>query len=136
MEEVEEIIDRLRECHQSIPVPLELPDENQLVIVEEELLISIPRPMRKFLLQVSDVVYGSLEPVTAADPHLHTYLPEVAALAWSEGVPRHLIPLCEVDNNYYCVDPDGEVLYWRDGELSDENWPSVWHWVEEVWLDS
>ncbi|HEY7886130.1 MAG TPA: SMI1/KNR4 family protein [Cellvibrionaceae bacterium] len=136
MEEAEEVVELLRERHQPIPVPLELPDDEQLVVVEEELLLHIPREMREFLLQVSDIVVGSLEPVTAADPHMHTYLPEVAATAWSQGVPRHLVPLCESNHNYYCVEPDGEVVYWRDGDLSDETWPSVWHWAQEVWLES
>lgn len=133
---MQETLKRLRASHQPIPVALELPDHDQLVDVEEELLLQIPRDMRDYLLHGSDVVYGSLEPVTAADPHSHTYLPEVAAVAWSVGLPRHLVPLCEVNGNYYCVEPDGEVRFWRDDELTDESWSDVWQWVREVWLES
>jgi len=133
---MEDTLKSLRAAHQSIPVPLELPSEDTLVEVEEELLLPIPREMRRFLLQASDIVTGSLEPVTAADPHAHTHLPEVAATAWSLGLPRHLLPLCEVNGNWYCVDPEGEVWYWRDGEISDESWPDVWCWAREVWLES
>ena len=82
------------------------------------------------------MIYGSLEPVTAADPYSHTYLPEVAAVAWSLGVPRYLVPLCEDNGSYYCVEPEGEVVLWRDGDLTDETWPSVWHWIHDVWLES
>lgn len=133
---MEETLDRLRAAHQPVPVPLELPTHEDLVDVEEELLLSIPREMRRFLLEASDVVTGSIEPVTAADPHSHTYLSEVAALAWSKGLERYLLPLCEVNGNYYCVDPDGEVLFWRDGELTDQTWDDVWHWIDDVWLES
>jgi hypothetical protein len=133
---MEEILELLREHHQPVPVPLELPDEDSLVEVEEELLMSIPRDMRQFLLEASDVVYGSLEPVTASDPHSNTYLPEVAAVAWSMGVPRHLVPLCEHNGNYYCVESEGEVVFWRDGDLAGETWDSVWQWVRDVWLES
>lgn len=133
---MEDVIDELRSQAEAIPVPLELPDEDTLVVVEEEILLPLPRELRQFLLEVSDVVYGSIEPVTAADPYTHTYLPEVAAMAWSLGVPRHLVPLCENHGNYYCVEPDGEVVYWRDGDLTEERWQSVWHWVREVWLES
>ena len=134
--EAEDIIDMLRDSNQPVPVPLDLPDEDVLVEVEEQILLPIPRDMRTYLLEASDVIYGSLEPVTAADPYSHTYLPEVAAVAWSLGVPRYLVPLCEDNGSYYCVEPEGEVVLWRNGDLTDETWPSVWHWIHDVWLES
>lgn len=132
---MEEILDLLREHNEKVPVPLDLPDEDQLVLVEEEILLPIPRDMREYLLTASDVVFGSLEPVTAADPNSHTYLPEVAAVAWSLGVPRYLMPLCEVNGAYYCVEPEGEVVFWRDGDLTEDSWATVWYWVRDVWLE-
>jgi hypothetical protein len=131
---MKEILEQLRAHHQPVPVPLELPDEDRLVEVEEELLMAIPPDLRQFLLHGSDVVYGSLEPVTAADPFSHTYLPEVAAQAWDEGLPRYLLPICEAGEGYYCIDPDGEVALWRDGDLTGDTWSDFWQWVREVWL--
>ena len=133
---MEDVLELLREHNVQVPVPLDLPDEDRLVMIEEELLLPIPLDMRHFLLEASDVIYGHLEPVTAADPHSHTYLPEVTAVAWSEGVPHYLMPLCQDGRSYYCVEPDGEVVLWRDGDLTDETWPSVWHWARDVWLES
>lgn len=134
--EAEEILDMLRDSNQPVPVPLDLPDEDLLVEIEEQLLLPIPRDVRTYLLEASDVIYGTLEPVTAADPYSHTYLPEVAAVAWSLGVPRYLLPLCEDNGSYYCVEPDGEVVLWRDGDLTEETWPSIWHWIHDVWLEA
>ena len=57
---MEEILELLRESNQPVPVPLELPDEDDLVVIEEELLLPIPRDMRLYLLEASDVVYGTL----------------------------------------------------------------------------
>ncbi|QLC73131.1 SMI1/KNR4 family protein [Pseudomonas sp. LPB0260] len=136
---MEEVIDQLRELNEPVPVPLELPDEETLVDIQEQILIHLPYALREFLLTVSDVVYGRLEPVTAADPQSHTYLPEVAATAWSLGVPREYVPLCEDQGNYYVVEEDGTVLLWEadTGEINeDESWESVWHWVRDVWLES
>ncbi|MNJ53323.1 hypothetical protein D3C77_487070 [compost metagenome] len=135
---MEEVIDRLHELNEPVPVPLELPDEDMLVEIQEQILIHLPFELREFLLKVSDVVYGRLEPVTASDPHSHTYLPEVAATAWDIGVPRDLVPLCQDGRNYYVVDAEGEVFLWLEetGELDDETWESVWHWVRDVWLES
>lgn len=69
---MEEVIEQLREANEPVPVPLELPDEDQLVEIEEQLFINIPFVFKEFLLTVSDVVYGSLEPVTCTDPQSHT----------------------------------------------------------------
>ena len=98
---MEEIIEQLREANEPVPVPLELPDEDQLVEIEEQLFIDIPFVFREFLLTVSDVVYGSLEPVTVTDPQSHTYLPDVAANAWDAGVDRSMIPICQDGDDYY-----------------------------------
>lgn len=131
---MEEVLERLHELAEDVPTPLTLPDEDELVIIEEELLLAIPRDFRAYLLSASDVVYGSLEPATVTDPHAHTYLPEMAATAWSYGLPRYLLPICEIPAGYYCVDPDGLVLLWEHGEFTEEQWDNVWLWIDEVWL--
>lgn len=131
---MDEIIDALREHSEKIPVPLDLPTEDDLIDVEEQLFLTLPTEYREFLLSVSDVVLGAIEPTTAADPHSHTYIPEVAAEAWNSGLPRHLIPICQRGNEYFCIDPDGEVLLWSQGEFLDQQWESIWEWAVQVWL--
>lgn len=135
--DTEELIDQLRALNEPVPVPLELPDDDLLVEIEEQLLIGLPYELRQFLLQVSDVVYGALEPVTVCDPQAHTFLPEVAANAWDAGVPRHLVPLCQVQYDYYLVDLEGRVWLWNGAKAAlakSKEWESVWHWVFEVWM--
>lgn len=133
---MESTIDELRACNENVPVPLELPDMDDIIEAEEQILLSLDGEFRQFLLTVSDVVFGTLEPVTVADPNSHTYLPEVAAVAWSKGVPRELIPLCEDRGSYYCTNEIGEVVLWKDGNITDEEpWANVWQWAEGVWLN-
>lgn len=135
---MEEVIEQLRELNEPVPVPLELPEDDRLVEVEEELLINLPYGLREFLLLVSDVVYGRLEPVTATDPQSHTYLPEVAALAWDAGVERDLLPICQDGTDFYVVDLEGQVTLFdgAEHELTDQTWETVWHWARDVWLES
>ena len=138
---MESVIEALRSANQPVPVPLELPDMDTIIDAEQQLLISLDREFREFLLTVSDVICGTLEPVTVADPNSHTYLPEVAATAWSLGVPRHWIPVCEVTENsgsgYYCANELGEIVLWANGQqIEDEIWEDIWHWAEVVWLES
>ena len=59
---MEEVIEQLRELNEPVPVPLELPDEETLVEVQEQILIHLPFALREYLLTVSDVVYGRLGP--------------------------------------------------------------------------
>jgi hypothetical protein len=133
---MDELIDELREANQPVPIPLELPEEDDLVEVQEALFISLNEDFQEFMLTVSDVVYGSLEPVTASDPTSHTYLPEIAAIAWNAGLPRDLVPLCEHQGNYYAVNEEGEVQYWEGGVKTEQSWESVWYWARDVWLNS
>ena len=134
---MEDVIEELREVALDVPSPLDLPDEDDIVEAEEQLLIPIPFEFREFLLQVSDVVYGSMEPVTITDSQSHTYLPEVAAIAWDQGMPRDLLPICEHGSDFYCVSAEGEIGLWSEGELqSEQTWPTIWHWAKDVWLQS
>lgn len=130
---MEDVIELLRERNEPVPVPLELPDDDLLVEIEEQLLISLPDDLRVFLLTVSDVVCGRHEPATVTDPHSHTYLPEMAAVAWSMGLPRKYLPICEQAGAYYCISQDGTVLLW-DQSICDDTWDSIWHWARDVWL--
>lgn len=133
---MEDVIEALREKNQTVPVPLELPDDDDLVEIEEQILISLPDDYKLFLLEVSDVVCGSIEPATVMDPQSHTYLPEMAATAWDRGLPREFIPVCEHDDGYYCITQEGEILLWLQGDMTEDEWPSIWNWAEEVWLES
>ena len=133
---MEEVLDLLRDHCEDTPYPMELPPDDDLLAIQEQLLIHIPYELREFLLNASDIVLGSLEPVTASDPGAHTYLPEVASLAWEQGLPRYLVPLCQHADGYYAVQPDGEVVSWSCSEQDflEETWETVWDWAHDCWL--
>ncbi len=133
---MEDLVDQIRGSALPTASFLELPSEDDLVLVEEEILLPIPREMRSFLLQVSDVLCGGLEPVTVADPGAHTHLPEVTSVAWSIGLPRELMVVCQCGEDYYCIAQDGEVQFWQNGEIAEQTWEDIWQWAEEVWLNS
>ncbi|WP_330924032.1 SMI1/KNR4 family protein [Candidatus Sororendozoicomonas aggregata] len=133
---MEDTIELLREQAVDVPVPLSLPDEDDLVSIEEELLIPLPYDLRLFLLEVSNVVYGSLAPVTITDPHAHTHLPDVASVAWDLYVPRHLIPVCQDGDRYYCISEEGQISLWSAEGEAEETWRSLWLWVRDIWLNS
>ncbi|EPJ47007.1 MAG: hypothetical protein OFPII_15800 [Osedax symbiont Rs1] len=133
-----EIVEELREKNQDRFASIELPDEDQLVIIQEQLLLHLPADLKDFLLNVSDVVYGSIRPVTVTDDFAATHLPEMASVAWDRGLPREYIPVCEMLDGYYFIAQEGYVSVWRPAIGVDQNfhWDSLWHWCEQVWLKS
>ncbi len=135
-DDIQELVDELRESAERVPVPLDLPDEDDLVVIEEELLLSLPKDYKLFFLHASDIVYGGIEPFTVADSGSYNHLPEVTAEAWDNGLPRYLIPICRHGMGYYCLNSDGEIFTWEEGELSDIQFESIWEWVQDVWLRS
>ena len=135
--DIDVLIDELHDLSEDVPVALELPEHDEVVDAQEQLLMPLSRDFRDFLMTCTDVVLGSLEPVTVADPSSHTYLPEVTSQAWAEGLPREHLVLCETPAGYYAVNQDGGVFYWpRNGSVSDLEWETVWHWVRDVWIAS
>ncbi|GAB3105899.1 SMI1/KNR4 family protein [Aestuariicella hydrocarbonica] len=133
---MEELIDELHAVSEEVPVPLELPEHDQVVVAQEEILMPLPADFREFLMTCGDVVYGTLEPVTVADPSSHTYLPEVTSTAWSIGMPREMVALCESRDGFYCVAQDGEIKLWTESGFDAEVWENIWYWVRDVWLES
>jgi len=135
---VEDVLQELRQHAEDTPVPLELPTEDDVLTVEEAILLPIPREYRAFLLQATNLVLGTLEPCTAADPSAHTYLPEVTAELWNRGLDRHLIPICVSRNAIYTIDPEGVISERANIEAAEgeKQWESIWEWALEVWLKS
>ena len=72
------------------------------------------------------------------DDYAHNFLPEMAANAWEQGMPRYLIPVCETPNGIYAMSQEGSVLLWVPGEgiREEEEWGSIWQWAREIWLES
>lgn len=131
---MEEVIEFLRQNNASVSNPLELPSHEDLVIIEEEILMPLPFDYREFLLEVSDVVYGYIEPATAADPRSHTYLSEITSVAWDLGLSREFIPVCEYDDGYAYISQDGKIGFWSHQEVSENEWETIWHWARDIWI--
>ena len=55
---MDRIVEELRRCNEPVPVPLELPDMDDIIDAEEQILLSLDPEFRQFLLRVSDVVCG------------------------------------------------------------------------------
>jgi hypothetical protein len=131
-----DIIAELRELNEPVPKPLRLPTENEIDAAEGRVGIKFPADYRQYLLQASDVVFGALEPALVTPDAGHLDLIDMAQTAWDEmEVPRTLLPFCEDNGDYYCLNESGEVEYWSHNGETDERWKDLATWIKEVWID-
>jgi SUKH superfamily protein len=131
-----DVIAELRELNEPVPKPLRLPTEVEVSAAEDELGLKFPADYRQYLLAASDVVYGSLEPGIVIPDAGHLSLIDIAETAWDEmEVPRELLPFCEDNGDYYCLNQNGEVEYWSHDGVTDEKWKDLATWIKEIWID-
>jgi hypothetical protein len=129
------LIKRLHELSEPVPTPLCLPTPAEVAAVEQQLGVAFHPDLRQYLLAVSDVVFGSFEPVTVGDPDAHTDMISVCRGAWDEyGLPHDLIPVCENNADFYCLNNAGQVVFWSHEGAGAERWSSLAEWIEKVWI--
>ena len=133
---LDEAIQHLRALNEPVPKPMRLPSAAAVAAAERKLGLTFHPDYRRFLLEASDVVYGTLEPATVGQRHAQSDLVAMAEEAWTEmELPRELLPICEDNGDYYCMNPRGEVVFWSHDGSSDERWPSLAEWIQQVWIE-
>jgi hypothetical protein len=131
-----DVIAELRELNETVPKPLRLPTADEVNAAEQQLAIKFPAEYRQYLLAASDIVYGALEPAIVIPDAGHLSLVEMAETAWDEmDVPRNLLPFCEDNGDYYCLNESGGVEFWSHNGATDEKWKDLATWIKEVWID-
>ena len=129
-----EVITRLRSLNEPVPRPAGLPSDGEIRGAEADLGVPFHPDLHRYLLEASDVVHGTREPVTLAIAGSHTDLRVVAGRAWKAGVPRDWIPICEDNGDFFCIRTDGSVAFWSHNGISNESWPSLADWIVREWI--
>ena len=130
----------LRRLSRSVQQPGGLPTLDQVDALEQTVGARFHPDLRRYLLEASDVRWiGTKEPVTAVPSVVEgavdfTYLPSVVESARQWGVPADLIPICEDNSDFYCMNERGEVVFWSHDGWTDEKWPDLATWIEAVWI--
>jgi len=134
--DLSEVIVELRELNEPVPKPFRLPTESEVSAAERRLNVRFHDDYRRFLLEASDVVVGTLEPAMVTADCGYLNLCEIAEYAWDEmELPLTLLPICEDNGDYYCLNKKGEVEFWSHNGASDEKWRDLATWIKEVWIE-
>lgn len=132
---LDQAIVELRKRNQKVPSPLRLPTRRGVEECERRLGVRFPQDLVHYLLNASDIIYGTKEPVTITKSTAHTHLETVANDAWdSLGLPKNLTPICQDNGNYYCIEQSWRIVYWAHGGKSNESWPDLATWIMKVWI--
>jgi hypothetical protein len=131
-DQLDEALATLRRLNLTVPSPLALPTESEVSEVEARTGVRFPADLRRYLLGASDVVYGTIEPVTIGGGH--TSFEAVLQNARQSGVPNEVIPICEDNGDFYCIEPSGAVVFWSHSDAAEETWPSLATWISDVWI--
>lgn len=124
--------------HMGLPEnsPFRTPTDAEIAAAERRLGITFHPDYRAFLRGGSDVADSILEPAVILPGAGHLDLFEMASSAWQAmQVPRTLLPFVEDNGDYYCLTPVGEVVYWSHNGATDERWPSIAMWRQQVCID-
>ena len=133
---LDDAIRELRAQNEDVPQPGRLPSPAEVDAAEQQLGIRFHPDFRRYLLEASDVTCGVVEPVTITSPDSYTDLFHVAHKAWDTyGVPRDLLPICEDNADFYCMDAEGEVVFFSHNGWPASTWPSLADWIKDVWLE-
>ncbi len=134
---LDEAIVELRRRNEPVPKPPRLPTDDEVNAAEARLGVAFHPDYRRFLREASDVNDNVLEPATITVPESHTHLFRVAERARGRwGVPSDLVPICEDNADYYCMTPDGRVVFGSHDmqAASGEEWPDLAAWIEQLWM--
>jgi len=133
---IADVIRELRELNEPVPKPMRLPSEEEVSRAEAQLGVSFHPDYRKYLLRGGDVEYGTKEPCTVTPGGGHADLCDVAQTAWTNvGVPRELLPICEDNGDYCCMNEAGEIVFWSHNGRTKEQWPDLATWIKQVWIE-
>lgn len=131
---LEKMIKKVKSLNEVVSIPPKLPDNSQIKLLEKESGLIFHPDFKYFLMNASNLTYGVIEPVTAYPDSGHTYFLEVLIDARANGISTNDIPICEDNGNYYCVQENGEVVFWDHNGGPKDSWKSIADWIEKVWL--
>lgn len=137
-DKLEKIIRGLQKLHQATPITHSPPSTDDIARMQQALGISFHPDYITFLREASTINYGNIKPLMVREHVGHcsltTAFHETREL---DGFPNTLFPICEDNADYYCMHTNGRsanVIYWSHNGQTDEEWPDIGSWIDEVWI--
>lgn len=135
-DQLDTAIAKLKQLSNGKVTKVPLPDDYLMDSYEKESGVKFSAEHRRFLKEVGNVFYGTKDPLIVTEQRaLRGELATAVVEARKLGVPHDWLPICEDNGDYYCITPSGEIRFWSLDGLTDESWPNLAAWIEQVWIE-
>jgi SUKH superfamily protein len=116
--------------------PFRTPTSAEIAAAEARLGMAFHADYKAFLSGGSDVANSLLEPAVILPDGGHLDLFRMADAAWRlMNVPRDWLPFVEDNGDYFCLTPTGEIVFWSHNGATDERWPNIAAWRQQVCVE-
>jgi hypothetical protein len=79
---------------------------------------------------LGDTALEALE-IKSPDSHVDIYAAITDAKKYYE-LPDDLLPICEDNSDYYCLNLSGEIIFWSHNGVTDEKWKNIVVWRNQM----
>lgn len=115
---------------------LSLPDDGLIIEYEKNTGFTFSSDYKKVLKEVGNIFYGTIELLSLTkDKACYGELISALSDARQQGLPYDWLPICEDNGSYYCITPEGIIRYWTTDGYSNDKWPNLASWINEVWIE-
>ncbi|MCC5518645.1 SMI1/KNR4 family protein [Vibrio splendidus] len=112
---------------------LKIPTDIEIKEAQEKLGFIFPSEYVAFIKSGYDLGDAPLEALEIVNPPSYADIYEALESARkSYGLPVELMPICEDNSDYYCINQKGEVVFWSNNGTTDEKWKNVTIWRNQM----
>ena len=116
---------------------LKIPTDIEIANAQVKLGFTFPAEYIAFIKSGYDLGDSSLEALEIVDPPSYADIYEALADARKfYELPVDLMPICEDNSDYYCINSNGEVVFWSHNGTTDEKWENVTEWRNQIALEA
>lgn len=111
----------------------EPPSDKEIEEAQEKLGFTFPSEYIEFIKSGYDLGDAPLEALEISNPPSHADIFEALESARKYyQLPADLCPICEDNSDYYCLNNDGEVVFWSHNGATDKKWANVKEWRNQI----
>jgi len=109
------------------------PSDKQIADAQAKLDFTFPPDYIEFIKSGYNLGNSILEPleINAQGIHVDIFVC-VAEAREFYNLPGNLLPICEDNSDYYCINEQNEVVFWSHNGPNNEKWTSVAEWVNKM----
>jgi len=116
---------------------VKIPTDIEIAEAQEKLGFIFPPEYVAFIKSGYDLGNAPLEALEIVDPPSYADIYEaLVSTRKFYDLPVELMPICEDNSDYYCINDNGEVVYWSHNGISNEKWINVTTWAKQMVLEA